>query len=53
MTPGMPAEQKGPVTAWCDDTCLNQYFTTPGAPAACDPVTRSLADSPAVGYGDQ
>jgi ribose transport system substrate-binding protein len=36
-TPGLPltsaAEQKGPITAWCDDTCLNQYFTTPGAPA--------------------
>jgi ABC-type sugar transport system substrate-binding protein len=35
-TPGLPltssAEQKGPDTAWCDDTCLDQYFTTPGAP---------------------
>jgi ABC-type sugar transport system substrate-binding protein len=35
-TPGLPltsaAEQKGPVTAWCDDTCLDQYFTVPGAP---------------------
>jgi ribose transport system substrate-binding protein len=35
-TPGLAltsaAEQRGPVTAWCDNTCLDQYFTTAGAP---------------------
>ena len=37
-TPNEPltwtGEQRGPLTAWCDDTCLNTYFNTPG------PVTK-------------
>ena len=32
--PGLPLtsneELPGPKTAWCDDTCLNKYFTVPG-----------------------
>ncbi len=32
--PGLPltsnAELPGPKTAWCDDACLNKYFTVPG-----------------------
>jgi ribose transport system substrate-binding protein len=35
-TPGLPLtsplEQGGPVTAWCTDTCLNQYFNKTGTP---------------------
>jgi ribose transport system substrate-binding protein len=27
-------EVGGPETAWCDDTCLDKYFTTPGAATA-------------------
>jgi len=34
-TPGLPLssplEQKGPQTAWCNNTCLNTYFNKPGA----------------------
>ena len=37
--PGLPlsstAEVGGPVTAWCDNTCLDKYFNVPG------PATRS------------
>ena len=37
-TPNKPltwsGEQRGPVTAWCDDSCLNQYFNTPGTPGS-------------------
>ena len=33
--PGLPLtsdqEVGGPVTAWCDDTCLNKYFNIAGA----------------------
>jgi len=25
------AEVGGPLTAWCDNTCLNTYFNVPGA----------------------
>jgi ribose transport system substrate-binding protein len=36
--PGLPissqAEVGGPVTAWCDDTCLNKYFNVSGAATA-------------------
>ena len=27
-------EVGGPVTAWCDNTCLDPYFNTPGAVTA-------------------
>ena len=33
-TPGQslswPGEQKGPITAWCSNSCLNTYFNVPG-----------------------
>jgi len=36
--PGLPLssteEVGGPVTAWCDDTCLDKYFTVTGAATA-------------------
>jgi ribose transport system substrate-binding protein len=36
--PGLPItsqeEVGGPVTAWCDDTCLNKYFNVPGPATA-------------------
>jgi len=36
--PGLPissqAEVGGPVTAWCDDACLNKYFNVTGAATA-------------------
>lgn len=36
--PGLPlssqAEVGGPVTAWCDDTCLDKYFNVPGPATA-------------------
>jgi ribose transport system substrate-binding protein len=36
--PGLPlssqAEVGGPVTAWCDDTCLNKYFNVSGPATA-------------------
>jgi hypothetical protein len=27
-------EVGGPATAWCDNTCLDKYFITPGAASA-------------------
>jgi ABC-type sugar transport system substrate-binding protein len=36
--PGLPLSSQeevgGPATAWCDNTCLDKYFTTPGAASA-------------------
>jgi len=36
--PGLPLSSQeevgGPATAWCDNTCLDKYFNTPGAASA-------------------
>jgi ribose transport system substrate-binding protein len=41
--PGLPLtsdlELPGPKTAWCDDTCLNEYFNEPG-PATVDGASK-------------